>query len=226
VSFTRDELVSEIRSLADAENETRWTPTTVLRQLDVVFDEEWARILAADPYYRVSVLTPSIDANSRIAQSDLNSGSADSLERFYRVIGVVAGEAVFGPTDYSDNLLTITSGRNYETGTRIYWWQGQYLYLHPRPGDTATVSVNHRPQLPSQLADGDSVIEYPSPYEMILAHVTAARMLAKGGAESNASADLLTMADTIRDGLLADLSRKQTQPITWRYGDSRRDWMG
>lgn len=226
MSFTRDELVSEIRSLADAENETRWTATTVLRQLDVVFDEEWARILAADPYYRVTVKTPTVDSQNRIAQDDLNTGSGDSLERFYRVIGVTANDYVYSPTDYVDNVLTASTNQNYETGTRTYWWQGRYLHLHPAPGATVSVAVNHRPQMPSQLVDGSSEIEFPSPYELLLAYCTAARMLAKGGAETNASADLLGMAEGIRDGLLADLSRKQIQPITWRYSDSRMNWAG
>lgn len=226
MAFTRDELVTEIRSLADAENDTRWTATTVLRHLDVAFDREWARILQADPYYRVQTLTPAVDANGIIAQSALSTGSGDSERRFYRVIGVTAGKRRYSPSSLDENVLTLEADANYEAGARIYWWQGTDLVLWPRPGDTATVLVNHRPTLPSALSSGTATITFPSPYELILAYEAAASMLAKGGAETQASADLKAFAEGIRDDLLADLSRREIQPMMWRYPDSRADWGG
>lgn len=226
MSFTRDQLVTEARAIADAENDTRWSATTVLRHADVVFDREWGRVLASFPNLRLSHLTPSVDADGYVLKSDLNSGSADSLKRFYRIVGVRAGQRRYRPVDTSDYLLTPELGEG-QSGY-VYWWEGDMLRLSPPPasGETLTVTVTHRPQLPFALSAGSVAVTFPEPWEMLLAYGIAAQMLAKGGTETNAASDLIALADGMRDDMLADISRREQDPVMWRYSDRAADWNG
>lgn len=224
MSFTRDELVTEIRALADAENETRWSNTTVLRHLDIVFDREWSRILAADPFYNVSSVSVTPDSNGVVARSAITGGTGDSLQRLYRIIGVVDGRTRFTKGDLDENLLTTDYGPQGTTLYR-YWRKGSNLILYPPPA-SATVTFSYRPQLPKALSSGDVTVTFPEPFEMLLAYGTAAQMLAKGGSETGASAELNALAEPIRDDLLADLSRDETEPTTWKYSDDPSQWMG
>lgn len=226
MSATRDELVAETRAIADAENDTRWSATTVLRHLDTVFDAEWGRILAAFPNTRVSHLTPAVDSDGYIQKSALSSGSGDSAKRFYRVVGVRDGSRRYTLADLGDNLLTADLGDSLEFFGPVYWWEGDALRLNPVPSGTVTVTVTHRPQLPRALADGASTVTFPEPWEAILAYGAGALMLTKGGSETSAAADLMATADKLRDDMLADLSRRDQQPVLWRYSDSRADWSG
>lgn len=226
MSFTRDQLVTEARALADAESDTRWTSTTVLRHLDTVFDSEWGRVLAAFPSFRVSHLTPAVDTDGYLQKADLTGGTGDSLRRFYRIVGVRDGSRTYALSDLGDNVLTAELGGGLEHYGPVYWWEGDAIRLSPVPTGTVTVTVTHRPQLPTALASGSSTVTFPEPWEMLLAYGTAALMLTKGGGETGAAADLKATADLLRDDMLADLSRRDQVPATWRYSDSRADWAG
>lgn len=224
MSFTRDELVTEIRAMADAENDTRWTAATVLRHLDVVFDREWSRILAVDPYYNITSAVVTPGAGGVVAGASITDGTGDSLKRRFKVIGITDGNARYVPSDFGENLMTPDIGP-YGASLYRYWWKGADLVLYPSP-TSATVTFSYRPQLPRALTSGSVAVTFPEPYEMLLAYGVAAEMLAKGGSETGASAEIKALADGVRDDLLADLSRRQTTPATWAYSDGVAEWGG
>lgn len=220
---TRDELVTEIRSLADAAGSNRWSNTTVLKLLDTVFQQEWGDILNIQPAYRAAERSVVLDSQGRIALSDLSAAD----QTLYRIIGVRVGDRLYAPGSLRENLLTRTLNYPSESNHRLYWLQGDYLYLWPfSASDTATVMVNHLPTLPSLLANGNTAVTFPSPFEMILAFETAGLMLAKGGAETDATGDMKALADGMRNRLLSDLQRRSADPVAWTYSDSRAEWAG
>lgn len=223
MAFTRDELITEIRSLADATSSNRWSPTSVQRLLDVVFQQEWGDLLSAQPALRVAERSATVDAEGRVVLADLSAAG----ETFYRVIGLRVGDRLYVEGTVRENLLTRTLNYPAESAYRIWWLQGDHLYLWPfSSGDTAVVTVNHIPTLPSALAGGNVDVTFPSPYEMILAYETAALMLSKGGAETDASSDLKALADGMRNRLISDVSRRSVNPTLWAYGDQRSEWAG
>lgn len=227
MAFTRAELITEARALADAESDVRWNATTIRRHLDTVFDAEWGRVLAAFPTTRIGHRTAAVSADGYVEKSALSSGTGDTEERFYRILGVRDGIRTYALSDLADNLVTSELGGSLEHWGPVYWWEGDRLRLSPIPSaGTVTVTVSHRPPLPNALSGDGVTVTFPEPYEMLLAYGTAARMLTKGGAETGAAADLIATADDIRDDMLADLSRRDQVPVTWRYTDSRSDWAG
>lgn len=213
--------------MADATSSARWTDATITILLNSTFKREWSRILQANRNYRVGTRTVTLNSSGQFAFSALESGSGDSLEKFYKIIGVHNGDAIYAPAELRDNLLTATMGTGMATGYRTFWRVGDYVQCHPwSSGESITVVVNHLPPLPGNLSTDDTAVTFPDGYEAVLIYETAAHMLMKGGAETDASADLKAIAEEVRSDMLADIARVTTDPTTMRYADERTSWAG
>jgi hypothetical protein len=224
VSWERTQYIDQARALADAEDSSRWTPATVSALLRVVLRREWRGLLNANPTYRWAQRSVTTDANGRIALDDLDGGTGDDAELFYRVLALSVNDKMYKQGDFRDYPLVLPSNNYAEELTYIP--QGESLQLVPaEAGITATVWVNHLPQHIDELANDSSLVAFPKGYEMLPCYEAAGLMLTKGGAETGAAADLLAVAEELRADLLAD-TRRTTNPLAFRYGDSRGEWGG
>ena len=192
--------------------------------LRVVLRREWRHLLNANPTYRWGQRTVTTDANGRIAIADLDSGSADSQELFYRVLALSVNDKLYKQGEFRDYPL-ITPSNNYAEEL-TYIPQGDSLQLIPvESGITATVWVNHTPTPIDELASDTSLVTFPKGYEILPCYEAAGLILTKGGTETGAAADLLAVAEELRGDMLAD-TRRTTNPLAFRYGDTRGEWAG
>lgn len=225
--MTRDEFVENVRSFMDAENSARWSDALILSVAGIVSQNEWSDILNQNQYYRFGTRSVTTDASGRVAISDLNSGSGDSAEIFYRIlVGFTDGNILWAETDFRN--VPLATQTNYMNPYQyLYYLAGDYFQILPvQSGLSLTVAVNHTPPTISDLADGDSTIPFPSGYEWIPVWVTAATLLMKGAAESQGASDLFALADSARKNMLGDIARRTTRPTTALYSDSPAAWRG
>ena len=114
-----------------------------------------------------------------------------------------------------------------EGGENRYWLEDTNLILSPNAASLSIeVVVSHVPPLPSSLSDGFQIVVFVEPYEMLLSLGTAVYMLTKGGAETDAAAELKGLADAMRGSLLTQISRRIASPQVWRFGDFPSEWGG
>lgn len=225
---TRDALVTLIREAADAVSSTKWSATEVLALLDSVFDGEWSNILSVNPYYRVANRTVTTDSSGQFAEADLSAGTGNSAQNFYRLLTLTSGNYIYDQTRFQDVPLATTAGYPVPyMYDRLYYWFGNSIQVLPvAAGTVLTATVNYKPPVPSELAAGTDVVDFPQNSHMILAWMTAARMLSKGGNESQAAADLMALANGERETLLLDLQRRSINPMRMMPMDSASDWAG
>lgn len=221
MSYTRDELVTEIRAEADATGSGRWTPTTVLRKLDTVFAQEWGEILDEAPYYKLLELTVTPTAAGLVNLSAMRYPSLNVYLR--RVLAVAVDDKVYEEgSPLSAPFATLVGG------SPCVWYQrGQQLQILPPPASGAVVKVlfSCRPLLPSESPNtGSTAIDFPSGHEQVLILGTAAALLDKGGEESDAADALLTRQGAHRDRLLLEVGRIGGKPKRVLYSDTREDW--
>lgn len=213
--------------MADATSSSRWTDATITVLLNSVFKREWARLLSANRYLRVGERSVTLSATGQFTIASLDSGSGNTLEKFFKIIGVHNGDAIYAPAELRDNLLTATMGDGQMYTSRQFWRMGDSVQVYPwSSGESLTVVVNHLPQLPGALAQDSDAVTFPDGYESVLIYEVAAAMLMKGGAETDAAADLKAIAEEVRADMLADASRLTTDPTTMRYADERHHWAG
>lgn len=220
---TRDEVVTDIKDYMDATNSDKWGSSTILSTLDSVFDSEWSRILGAAPYYRFAQRSVTTAADGTFPLTDLNSGTGDSQQLWYRIISITDGNYVFAETRFQDVPTAISS--NYRpVWDRLYYFAGDSVQLLPAATTALTVAVNYKPTAPSALADGSSTVDFPANSHLILAWETAGRLLVKGGEETQAAADMFKLAEAERDKLLSDIQRRSIAPVRLMPPDSIFDW--
>jgi hypothetical protein len=108
-----------------------------------------------------------------------------------------------------------------------FYIAGDYLHIVPRtPNLTLRITVNYKPQRLKLLSGGTVLVPFPAGSEMLLAYESAAQVLIKGGAESQAASVLKAQANDERRNLLDDVRRRTTQPTFMLYPDRRGDWAG
>jgi hypothetical protein len=225
VSWTRDQYVTQARALAEAEDSGRWTDTSVLGLFRVAMRREWRNLLNANNTYRWAERSVVTATDGVIALADLSSGSGDSREVLYRILGVAVNDKLYKEGRWRDYPLVVPTNNYAEELT--YLLRAESLLLIPaETGITATVWVNHMPTPIDELAGGASAVEFPEGYEMLPCYEAAGLMLTKGGTETGSAADLLAVAAELRSDLLADLARRTVNPLTLQYGDSRGEWGG
>jgi hypothetical protein len=164
-----------------------------------------------------------------LAGTDLNSGSGDSATRWYRVLAVTSGGQADAPVLYRNlNFQEVPFGLtvNWNPDAYAYYQTGDDFQVLPAATTTVTVTVNHRPVLVSALSSDNALVVLPDGFEQTAALEAAAYALAKGGAETQATAELRQLAETIRGPLLDDLARRNARPMVMGFPDSRVEWGG
>ncbi len=227
MSMTRLEFQNNVLNFMDAESSDRWTPALIQSVGGIVSQTEWSGIMDQNQYYHFSQLSVTTDSDGRVALSDLDSGSGDTAQYFNKLlVGFTDGNTLWVETDFRYvPLATQTNWQNpYEYS---YYLSGAYFQILPVASGTAlTATLNWLPANIAQLAGDDSVIPFPRGYEWILVWVTAATLLLKGGAESQAASDLFSLADSARKQMLGSIARLTTRPTSALLQDSPQSWGG
>jgi hypothetical protein len=227
MSWTQQGLIEETRAQADAEGSARWSDTSIKRLLDTVYHREWSRILAAFPTYRWAEYTVVTDSNGRIPKSALSTDTA----RLHKILQMKQGDILIRPLGIHDQPFvggseTVGTSDLHSLALHQYYFIGDEIQILPvQQAVSTTVAVSHIPKAISALASGDP-ITFPADYEIILAFEGAALMLSKGGAETEATRDLIQLARTMREDMLADISRPRFGPTEIGFNDMASDWGG
>lgn len=234
---TRAQLRVDVLNRADANaagGATHWDLTAgtgeVDRQLGIVHMQEWRRVLNASPFYQLATFTPTTDGFGNVPLSALSGGTGDNQQNLYRVVGVSNGVLGSNAMFYSEvksqeipRYMLIA-----QTGTSLvyYVWfrNGQQITVPGNVGVQLTVFTNYTPTRFDQLASDASLVSLPDDYIDIFAYEGAARLLMKGGAETEASMALKGQAEELRKDRLQDLARTGIAPWTVAADDSRFDW--
>lgn len=227
MSLTRTLYRSRILQRMDATGSSRWDTTAgtggeVDPVLSLVFDREWRRILSIAPYVRVSQKTPTSDSSGRYLLSDLQTTTGDSQERLFRILAVRIDSRTYQEADLREWAGALDNNPN-----RYIWWrQGDYIRTLPNTASKAADAfwVNHLPTRPDALSADSATVVFPDGYDDVVIHEAAAMLLAKGGAETDATSYLKGLAEEYRRDMLDDLSRIGGRPRSMAYGDLASDW--
>lgn len=226
MSITRSALEDLTLDFAEGTGSDRWADATVRRVLTEVHQQEWSRILNAAPKYRFGQRSVTTDSDGIVSLDDLNSGSDDTLERWYRILAVTDGDVAYEQVEFEEYPTATTSGYG-PSSPRAYYLVGNNMQVLPNTsGRTLTVTVNHRPQLVSSLQASDSIVEFPDGHEMIMAYSAAGLLMMKGATESGPATRLIALANREREKLLDDIARRTINPRVMAYPDSPSDWSG
>jgi len=223
MTWTRAQYMDRTRALMDARSSQDWLDDDIRAGLGMVHSREWKRLLDANQYLRVAERAVTQDASGQVALSLLDSGSADSQQRLYRILYVTNGLRVYDEDQRKRLPLATVTG---VLDIRPCWYRnGDVIQLLPiESGASLTIVTNHTPTPIDQLSDDAVAVEFPRDYELLPCYEAAAWLLAKGGRETGATGDLLKLADMIRAEMLGDLARTSTDPTQVSYPDLRSDW--
>ena len=229
MSYTRDQIRTRVQRRLDAVGATRWDTTAGNtgeqdQLISDAFDKEWRRILSHAPMYRYGKRAVTTHATTgRVAISGLNSGSGDTLERLFRVLGVVVGTIPYEEVQFKRWMLAEDLG----ISAHIWWREGDNMMLLPKALSTAvTVHTNHIPVRIADLSLGTIAVTFPDGYEEVPVLEATADLLMKGGAEIDTTRLLRQEAEVKRQDMLQDLSRFSTKPMRMEYDDDPVDWGG
>jgi hypothetical protein len=218
------EFLTEVLSYMDAEGSNRWTPATITAVGGIVSTNEWSDILDQNRFYKFSSIPVVADSQGRIPIASLTIGTGDSTQYFYRLLNLNDGNWQYNETDYNYVPMAAVVGSQ-SPNMYQYYLAGDFFQVLPiQPGATFNVTVNWTPPTIAQLAGTTSVIPFVSTYEYLLVWVTAATLLMKGAAESQAAADLMSLADGARKNMLGQIARRTTRPTFALYPDSAASW--
>lgn len=230
MSMTRLDFQNNVLSFMDADGSGvtgRWTPALILSVAGIVHNTEWSAILNANQYYNFATVSVTTDSSGRVAISSLSTGSGDSAHTFYRILtGPTDGNILWRETDL--RYVPLGTQTNYQNPYEyLYYLTGSYFQLLPvQSGLALTVDVNWTPTSIADLASDSSTLNFPAGNEWLLVWVTAATLLTKGGAESQAASDLFSLADGARKSMLGDIGRRTTRPNSALFSDSPQAWGG
>ena len=223
-NYTQTELTAAIKEIMHAETTTKWTDAVIQGIAGLVFDREWKNILNANKHFRMQKVQATSSASTGyIAKSDLDTGSANTTKRFYRVLGVIKNERFYDPAEWSDIPL------GEYLGSAPYVWYPQDTNIVPLPiekSSTFDVWVNYIPVSPDALAAGSDKITFPEDYEEILKWEAAAWLSTKGDEETQAAITFAAFADRIRADMLQDITRLSTEVDRMKFPDSASEWGG
>lgn len=225
----RSGLRNSVLDLADARGSGHWDSTAggeVDLRISGIYDKVWRRILSANRFYRVARRTPISDATGRYAVSDLTGGAGDGLQRFYRVLTVVIDARGYQEEKLTDWALA----ESFDQGASAFVWylEGTNLTALPIQAlkQADAIWVNWIPQRPSALTDDSSAVDWPDGYDEVLIHLAAARLLMKGGEESQAALELRGAVEEDYQEMLSDIARFSTNPLFMSPTDSALEWGG
>lgn len=228
MSIVRSTLRDDVMKQADAFGAQRWDVSAggeVDRRISGVYDKIWRRILNANRFYRAGKRTPTSDAvTGRYALTDLDAGAGNTQERFYRILQIIVDGVRYGPP----GALTDYNNADDQLDRRVAYLEGTNLAVFPLQLSKAAdaIWVNWIPQRPAALAaDTDSVV-FPDGHEEVLVVLSAARLLMKGGAETQASLELKNEVAEDYEELLQDVARLSTDPLVMQFSDNASEWAG
>ena len=222
--MNRSEFVTAVAAYLDGEGSNRWTPRLVLDIGGMVMTNEWSDILNQNKAARWAMRQVVTDAQGRVPFSALDmipppgppgvpDLSGDAAEYFYRVIGgFTDGARVWVEVDANELPVPFLSGAVAPIAPCFVQIGDAFQLLPATPGASLSAAVSHTPPTVAQLASDLSVLQFPRGYEYIPVWVTAATLLMKGAAESQAAADLFSLADGARKNMLGDTARRTTSP--------------
>jgi hypothetical protein len=226
VSITRSDLITLVREYADAVGSQRWSDDLILTVTSSVVDDEWSNLLNAAPYYTFAQRSAVTDAQGRVALSALDHGAGDTAQFWYRIMSVTDNTLQYAQMEYLDAPM-LADDVTWSWDRPAFYIAGDYLHIVPRtPNLTLRITVNYKPQRLKLLSGGTVLVPFPAGSEMLLAYESAAQVLIKGGAESQAASVLKAQANDERRNLLDDVRRRTTQPTFMLYPDRRGDWAG
>lgn len=221
------EFITNVQSYMDAEGSNRWSPALIQQVGGMISNNEWSDIINQNQYYRFAQVPVTCDSEGRIAIADLTTGSGDTTQYFYRVLsGPTDGNFIWQETDFAAVPLGTQQGAQFPNQYQYYLAGDYFQLLPPQAGLQLTVPVNHVPPTIAQLAGPTSVIPFVPNYEFLLVWMTAATLLMKGGSESQAASDLMTLSDGARKNMLGDVGRRTTRPTFAIYTDPASAWNG
>ena len=211
MAWTRTEYMEEVRNIMDADGSGRWTDGTIRRHLGLVHQQLWREILDANNTYRKGTRTVYPDTDGLVPLRDLNGGSGDTLERFYRILtdhhgngGVVRGEVLYREGVFA-HTQTAGATSAWSGSGGMFLLDGSNLQVYPKVTDELTVYVSHTPARIDELSGDGITAEFPEGYELAVAYRAAALLLAKGGAEDDAGATMLALSQNIMGDLIGTI---------------------
>jgi hypothetical protein len=225
-TVTLQNYIDQTREYMDAVGSDRWSDDLIKTVLNSVFDAEWSNILNSAPYYKFAQRQVTTDADGQIALSDLDGGSGDAQQNWYRILSVSDGNVLYEQTRFQDVPLAATT--NYlPTYPRLYYIAGDNAQILPISSSLSLyIYVNYKPTSILDLLDNSSVPDFPSNAHLIVVWEAAAQLLLKGGAETSAANDLRALAAVERESLLDDIRRRTINPTRMAYPDLKWDWAG
>jgi hypothetical protein len=207
-----------------AETTTKWTDAVIKEIAGLVCDREWKNILNANKYYKMQKVQATSSASTGyIAKSDLNTGTANTVKRFYRILGVIKNDTFYEPAEWSDIPL------GEYLGASPHIWYPQDDNIVPLPIEKSAVFdvwVNYIPVSVDALAADSDLIVFPEDYEELLKWETAAWLSTKGDEETQAAITFAAFADRIRADMLQDITRLSTEADRMKFPDSAGEWGG
>lgn len=228
--MNRANLRIAVTKQADAYQSGRWDATAggeVDQKIGDVFDQLWRQMLNVNSEYRLGRRTPVSDATGRYLIASLTAGIGDTLERFYRILTVmIDGRQYEGPVPARNWAAYELQGAG---GNPLVWYQeGTSLVALPIQALKAAdlILVNWIPQRPDRLEADESEVIWPDGREQVLVNWAAAKLLMKGGAETQASVELRGDVQDAHDEMLEDIGRLSTNPRQVQHSDDAGIWAG
>jgi hypothetical protein len=236
MSFTRAQYRTRILRRMDAGsaggNSGRWDTTAgaggeVDQVMGFVYDKEYRRILNANAYYKSQIVQPVADTAGKFTITDLTTGTGDALKRLYRINSVILNSAVYQEVDPRDYIIAPV----FNVGWKIWYRRGDFIYVIPVEPSKVTSGtdgfvVSYIPQRIDNLAADGSAVDFPDGYEEIICLEAAAFLLAKGGAETQTTAEFRAMAESLRQDMLSDIARLSNRALSMKFPDFSFDWGG
>lgn len=228
MAWTKATYLERTRDWMDAQNSARWSDNFLYALLDMVFRDEWQGVLDANPYYRFAKRSVTTDSNGIFTLAATNSGGGDLEEHTYKIITLTDGaNTIYRETDFRQVPLALSGTEDYLSYDRQYYLIGDAVQILPQSGNQSLqVGVNYIPTSIESLATPASVVDFPAGHENLLALSAGAMALAKGGAETQATGDLLALAQQRRQALYADVSRRTGNPTFLQFPDNAMQWGG
>lgn len=227
MSITKADLRTRVQQIADAVADSRWDATPggeIDQHIGVVMDREWKRILSTNPYYRIGRRSVTSDTSGYYTLTDLDTGSADSAQRHYRVLAVSVDSIIYEESRLDEWLLPDTTS---PMPQYIWYFEGTKLMALPiQVSKAAIIVVNWIPPRQEQLAGESSVVDFPDGYENVVAWSAAGMLLNKGASEAARAQVLEFQAEALRMDMLQDIQRRSTAPTRMRYSDASSDYAG
>lgn len=228
MAWTKATYLTRTRDWMDATGSDRWSDSFLYSLLDMVFRDEWQGLLDTNPYYRFAKRSVTTNSTGVFAISATDSGSGDTKQNTYKIITLTDGaNTVYRETDFRQVPLALSGTEDYLSYDRQYYLIGDEVQILPQTGSLSLqVGVNWLPTSFDDLAGTSSTVDFPTGHENLLALSAAAMALAKGGAETQSTGDLLALAQQRRQALYADVSRRTGNPTFMQFPDSAMTWGG